>query len=130
MTLVNGCNYSFLQWQKNSVDIAGETSLNYKTTSSGVYRVKVTTSGVASYTNTKTVTINSACCLMKSVGNGNWESPATWSCMRVPLETDDVFINGHQINVTTNTAKAKKVIYQGGKINFSNSSAKLLIKNN
>ena len=40
------------------------------------------------------------------------------------------FINGHQINVTTNTAKAKKVIYQGGKINFSNSSAKLLIKNN
>lgn len=130
MTIVDGCNYSFLQWQKDGVDITGETSLNYKTTTSGVYRVKVTTSGVASYTNTKTVTINSACCLMKSVGNGNWESPATWSCMRVPLETDDVFINGHQINVTTNTAKAKKVIYQGGKINFSNSSAKLLIKNN
>ena len=130
MTLTNGCNYSFLQWQKDGIDISGETSLNYKTTQSGIYRVKVTTSGVASYTNTKTVTISSACCLMKSVTNGNWESPSTWSCMRVPLETDDVFINGHQINVTTNGAKAKKIIYQGGKINFSNSSAKLLIKNN
>ena len=130
MTVVDGCNYSFLQWQKDGVDISGETSLNYKTTQSGIYRVKVTTSGVVAYTNTKTVTINSACCIMKSVANGNWESPSTWLCMRVPLETDDVFINGHQINVTTNTAKAKKVIYQGGKINFSNSSAKLLIKNN
>ena len=130
MTLVDGCNYSFLQWQKDGVDISGETSLNYKTTQSGIYRVKVTTNGVVAYTNAKTVTINSTCCIMKSVANGNWESPSTWLCMRVPLETDDVFINGHQINVTTNTAKAKKVIYQGGKINFSNSSAKLLIKNN
>lgn len=92
MNVYDGCNYSFLQWQKNGVDISGETSLNYKTSQSGIYRVKVTTSGVASYTNTKTVTINSACCLMKSVTNGNWESPSTWSCLRVPLETDDVFI--------------------------------------
>jgi hypothetical protein len=130
MNVYDGCNYSFLQWQKDGIDIIGETSLNYKTTQNGIYRVKVTTSGVASYTNTKTVTINSACCLMKSVSNGNWESPATWSCMRVPLETDDVLINGHQINVTSNSAKAKKVTYQGGRVHFSNSSAKLLIKNN
>ncbi len=130
MTLTNGCNYSFLQWQKNGVDISGETSLNYKTATSGVYRVKVTTSGVASYTNTKTVTINTSCCLMKSIANGSWESPSTWSCARVPTITDDVIISGHQINVTTNAARAKKVIYQGGKINMANSTARLLIQNN
>ncbi len=130
MTLVNGCNYSFLQWQKDGVDISGETSLNYKTTLSGVYKVKVTTSGVASYTNTKTVTINTSCCIMKSIANGSWESPSTWSCSRVPNLTDDVIINGHQINITTNTAKAKKVVFQGGRINMANSTAKLLIQNN
>ena len=130
MNIFDGCNYSFLQWQKESVDISGETSLNYKTTTSGVYRVKVTTSGVANYTNTKTVTINSGCCIMKSIANGSWESPSTWSCSRVPNLTDDVIINGHQISVTTNAAKAKKVIYQGGKINMANSTAKLLIQNN
>jgi len=130
MILINGCNYSFLQWQKDSTDISGQTSLNYKTTTSGIYRVKVTTSGVASYTNTKTITISTACCLMKSIANGNWESPSTWSCARVPNLTDDVIINGHQINITTNTAKAKKVIYQGGKINLANSTAKLSIQNN
>ena len=130
MNVADGCNYSFLQWQKDGVDISGETSLNYKTTTSGVYRVKVTTSGVASYTNTKTVTINTNCCIMKSITNGSWESPSTWSCNRVPTITDNVTIDGHQINVTTNAAKAKKVIYQGGKINMANSTAKLLIQNN
>ena len=130
MTLINGCNYSFLQWQKDGIDISGETSLNYKTTLSGVYKVKVTTSGTASYTNNKTVTVNTSCCIMKSIANGSWESPSTWSCSRVPNLTDDVIINGHQINVTTNAAKAKKVIYQGGKINMVNSTAKLLIQNN
>ena len=130
MNVADGCNYSFLQWQKNGVDIIGETSLNFRTTTSGVYRVKVTTSGVASYTNAKTVTINTNCCIMKSIANGSWESPSTWSCNRVPAITDNVTIDGHQINVTTNAAKAKKVIYQGGKINMANSTAKLLIQNN
>ena len=130
MNAADGCNYSFLQWQKDGVDISGETSLNYKTTLSGVYRVKVTTSGVANYTNTKMVTINTNCCLMKSIANGNWESPSTWSCNRTPTITDNVTIDGHQINVTTDAAKAKKVTYQGGKINMANSTAKLLIQNN
>lgn len=130
MNIADGCNYSFLQWQKDGVDISGETSLNYKTTLSGIYRVKVTTSGVASYTNTKTVTISTNCCIMKSIANGSWESPSTWSCNRIPTITDNVTIDGHQINVTTNAARAKKVIYQGGKINMANSTAKLLIQNN
>lgn len=130
MTLTNGCNYSFLQWQKNGIDISGETSLNFNTTTGGVYRVKVTTSGIASYTNTKTVTINANCCIMKSIANGSWESPSTWSCNRIPTIADNVTINGHQINVTTNTAVAKKVIYQGGKINMANSTSKLLIQSN
>lgn len=130
MTIFDGCNYGFLQWQKDGIDITGETSLNYQTTQSGIYRVKVTTNGSITYTNTKTVTINSNCCIMKSITNGNWESPSTWSCQRIPNETDDVIINGHQINVTTNSAKAKKVIYQGGRVHFTNNTAKLLIKNN
>lgn len=130
MTLTNGCNYSFLQWQKDGIDISGETSLNFKTTTNGLYRVKVTTSGVASYTNTKTITINVNCCIMRSIANGSWESPSTWSCGRIPNLTDNVTIDGHQINITTNMAKAKKVIYQGGRINMANSTAKLLIQNN
>jgi hypothetical protein len=130
MTIFDGCNYGFLQWQKGGVDISGETSLNYQTTQSGIYRVKVTTNGSVTYTNTKTVTINPNCCIMKSITNGNWESPSTWSCQRVPNETDDVIINGHQVSVTTNSAKAKRVIYQGGRVYFTNNTAKLLIKNN
>jgi hypothetical protein len=130
MTIFDGCNYGFLQWQKDGIDISGETSLTYQTTQSGIYRVKVTTNGSATYTKSKTVTINPNCCIMKSLTNGNWESPSTWSCQRVPNETDDVIINGHQINVTTNSAKAKKVIYKGGKIIFSNNTSKVFIKNN
>jgi len=130
MNVADGCNYSYLQWQKDGLDIGGETSLNYKTTLTGVYRVKVTTNGVVSYTNTKTVTNKINCCLMKSIANGSWESPATWSCNRVPTIADNVTIDGHQISVTTSAAKANKIIYQGGRINMANSTAKLLIQNN
>jgi hypothetical protein len=131
MTLADGCNYSFLQWQKDGADIVGETSLNYKTLVGGVYRVKVTTSSVVSYTNTKIITVNTNCCtIMKSIANGTWETPSTWSCNRIPLETDDIVIDGHQINITTSNAKAKRITYRGGKINLANSTAKLLIKTN
>jgi hypothetical protein len=130
MKLIDGCNFGFLQWQRNGNDIAGETSLTYNTTQDGVYRVKVTTSGSVSYTNTKTISLNTECCIMKSIAQGNWESPSTWSCNRTPLDTDIVVINGHDVTVTTNTAQARKIIYNGGRIYFINTSAKLFIKEN
>jgi hypothetical protein len=44
-----------------------------------------------------------------SIATGNWETPATWNLDRVPLQTDKVIMNGHNVTVTTPNAKAKNV---------------------
>jgi hypothetical protein len=51
-----------------------------------------------------------------SVATGNWESNTTWNLDRVPLVTDKVIVNGHQVTVTTNTARAKDLEYKTGAI--------------
>lgn len=54
------------------------------------------------------------CTLMTSIQNGNWNSPATWSCNRVPTATDRVQV-GHVVTVGSGmTALARNVIYQSG----------------
>jgi hypothetical protein len=42
-----------------------------------------------------------------SIITGNWESNSTWNLDRIPLFTDKAILNGHQVTVTTNTARAK-----------------------
>ncbi len=51
-----------------------------------------------------------------SIITGNWESNSTWNLNRIPLPTDKVIMNGHQVTVTTNTARAKDLEYKTGAI--------------
>ena len=51
-----------------------------------------------------------------SIITGNWESNTTWNLNRIPLPTDKVIVNGHQVTVTTNTARVKDLEYKTGAI--------------
>ena len=51
-----------------------------------------------------------------SIITGNWESNSTWNLNRIPLFTDKVIVNGHQVTVTTNAARAKNLEYKTGAI--------------
>ncbi|GAB3900578.1 CAP domain-containing protein [Spirosoma agri] len=59
------------------------------------------------------------CTVMTTVRNGNWTSPDTWSCNRVPTATDQVQV-GHVVTVGAGvTALATKIVYQtGGRVSF------------
>ncbi|PWK23023.1 concanavalin A-like lectin/glucanase superfamily protein [Arcicella aurantiaca] len=63
--------------------------------------------------------------MIYSINSGDWNSPTTWSCGRIPDVTDKVLIKaGHNVTVSANNAKAKKLL-NNGQISFSNSTAKL-----
>jgi len=49
-----------------------------------------------------------------SKATGNWETTTTWNLERLPLPTDKVILNGHQVTVTTNAARAKDLEYKAG----------------
>jgi hypothetical protein len=51
-----------------------------------------------------------------SIATGNWESNSTWNLDRLPLPTDKVILNGHQVTVTTNAARAKDLEYKVGAV--------------
>lgn len=51
-----------------------------------------------------------------SIGNGNWESNSTWNLNRLPLATDKVILNGHNVMIGTNLARAKDLEYKAGAI--------------
>jgi hypothetical protein len=51
-----------------------------------------------------------------SIITGNWESNTTWNLDRIPLFTDKVIVNGHQVTVATNAARAKDLEYKTGAI--------------
>ncbi|MCU0468735.1 MAG: LamG domain-containing protein, partial [Arcicella sp.] len=64
--------------------------------------------------------------MIYSLGSGNWNTPATWSCGRVPDLTDKVLIKaGHTITISTNDAKAKKLL-NNGQVSFTNATSKLI----
>ena len=63
--------------------------------------------------------------IIYSLGSGDWNLPATWSCGRVPDLTDKVLIKaGHNVSVSTNNAKARKLL-NNGRVLFANSTSKL-----
>jgi hypothetical protein len=67
--------------------------------------------------------------MIYSLGSGNWNTPTTWSCGRVPDLTDKVLIKaGHTITISTNDAKAKKLL-DNGQVSFANSTSKLTFGN-
>jgi hypothetical protein len=49
-----------------------------------------------------------------SITTGNWETNSTWNLNRIPLATDKVTVNGHNVTVTTNAARAKDLEYKTG----------------
>ncbi len=51
-----------------------------------------------------------------SKATGNWETNNTWNLERIPLPTDKVILNGHQVTVTTPNARAKDLEYKAGAI--------------
>lgn len=51
-----------------------------------------------------------------SIINGNWESSSTWNLNRQPLATDKVILNGHNVMIGTNLARAKDLEYKTGAI--------------
>jgi hypothetical protein len=64
----------------------------------------------------------------ESKQSGDWRNPYVWSCGREPTSVDAVVINpGHTITITSNNAQAQRIIYNGGKLFFTNAS-KLAIK--
>jgi hypothetical protein len=51
-----------------------------------------------------------------SIANGNWESSSTWNLDRAPLPTDKAILNGHNVMIGTNLARAKDLEYKAGAI--------------
>ncbi len=56
---------------------------------------------------------------MFTLKSGNWNDTTTWSCGRIPTNSDVVIIkSSHLISIPANiTVNAKDVIYEGGTIN-------------
>lgn len=53
-----------------------------------------------------------SCGTCQSLSAGNWHSPGTWSCGRVPLPCDDVVIS-HAVTVSTADGQAKSLHLNG-----------------
>lgn len=67
--------------------------------------------------------------ICESLQSGNWNSATTWSCGRQPTLSDLVTINAnHVVSVTTSDAKAKRVLYKGGKLVFSPLGSTVMIQ--
>lgn len=71
----------------------------------------------------KPVNILSSCCtVFESIKSGSWSDPATWSCNRVPVSTDDVIINvGHTVSTPANNIFAKTLNNRGGVLQIHSS---------
>jgi hypothetical protein len=58
------------------------------------------------------------CAEMFSINSGNWNTPTTWSCGRIPIVTDDITINaGHTISIPNGVNATLKFLYLLGTLN-------------
>lgn len=65
----------------------------------------------------------------QSLQSGEWTSATTWSCGHEPTNTDIVTINpGHTVVLSTNSAQALRVVYNGGTVKFSAPNSKMFVK--
>jgi glucose/arabinose dehydrogenase len=59
------------------------------------------------------------CADMNSVQTGNWNTPSTWSCGRVPISTDIITINtGHTVTVLNGVSATLRLLQQLGTLNI------------
>ena len=62
-----------------------------------------------------------------STGGGTWNAIARWSCGRVPLASDDVFVfNGHTVTIDTAAVAQSVTVNTGGILRFSTVAARSL----
>jgi surface protein len=131
ITGINASNFTVSAVPATSVAVSGSTTfqITFAPTANGVKTATVSIANNDSDENPYTFAIRGEAGPVVSIVNGNWENANTWNFNRVPLITDNVIINtGHTVNVTTNTANARKVEYKANAIiNFVNSLAKLNI---
>ena len=121
---------NYLQWYKSvdsslvSMPIAPTILTNYYAKC-----IETTNSVMCSGAKSGTVIINVADII--SIITGNWENSSTWNLGRVPYSTDFVIIGeNHTVNVTTNGAIAKKVLYRNNaKISLGSEAVKLKLGN-
>ena len=121
---------NYLQWYKSvdsslvSMPIAPTILTNYYAKC-----IETTNSVMCSGAKSETVIINVADVI--SIITGNWENSSTWNLGRVPYSTDFVIIGeNHTVNVTTNGAIAKKVLYRNNaKISLGSEAVKLKLGN-
>ena len=60
------------------------------------------------------------CTVFETIKSGFWTDTNTWSCNRIPTETDDIYINiGHTITDNRNIIRAKTLNYRGGVLQLS-----------
>lgn len=65
-----------------------------------------------------------------TTGNGNWNSPSTWSPSGEPSSSDDVIITtGHTPNVNVSNGQCKSLTIQSGATILIGNSKKLTINN-
>lgn len=87
------------------------------------WRIRTECSTVANSPNGPTVTFYTNVCSdqLHTVKTGLWSDPATWSCGRVPLANDLVFVS-HTVTVAPNSInKTRQIHFQpGGKIVYGN----------
>jgi surface protein len=131
ITGINASNFTVSAVPATSVAVSGSTTfqITFAPTANGVKTATVSIANNDSDENPYTFAIRGEAGPVVSIVNGNWENANTWNFNRVPLITDNVIINtGHTVNVTTNSANARKVEYKANAIiNFVNSLAKLNI---
>ena len=66
-----------------------------------------------------------------STGGGTWNAIARWSCGRVPLASDDVFVfNGHTVTIDTAAVAQSVTVNTGGILRFSTVAARSLAVGN
>jgi PKD repeat protein len=59
------------------------------------------------------------CAYMNSVQTGNWNTPSTWSCGRVPISTDIITINsGHTVTILNGVSATLRLLQQLGTLNI------------
>ena len=65
----------------------------------------------------------------QSLQSGEWTSTATWSCGHEPTSADIVPLNsGHTVTISTNSAQAQRIVYNGGMVKFSAPTSKIFVK--
>jgi hypothetical protein len=121
---------NYLQWYKSADNTLVTMPITPTALTNYYAKCVETTNGVVcGGVKTGNVVVNVADII--SIITGNWENISTWNLGRVPYVTDFVIIGeNHTVNVTTDGAVAKKILYRNNaKISIGNGAGKMKLGN-